>query len=349
MKMKSLLLTTAATIGLTAATMAQNVPSYVPTNGLVGWWPFNGNATDESGNGNNGTVNGATLTTDRFGSTDNAYSFNGTTDDITYQQLFPFHLSNNASLSIWLNGLMPPNGIQGTYLKSRLDQPDNNRFNLFLNPINQDLKLNVDYRESNFNIHILNIDTVPSGNWINFVLTRNDNTYSTYINGQLASTSIDNNPTLPNSIGWVLGNDPSSFSDYAGKIDDIGIWNRSLTQQEITDLYNGNICYQTITVTDTLLINMGIITYNPITYNNTIKIFPNPANNHITIDYGNYASLNGYQLQIENSLGQQLFQTNITQQSDYLSLNNWGGNGFYFVHIIDPQGNTIDIRKIVLQ
>ena len=38
------------------------VPSYVPSNGLVGWWPFNGNANDESGNGNNGVVNGATLT-----------------------------------------------------------------------------------------------------------------------------------------------------------------------------------------------------------------------------------------------------------------------------------------------
>ncbi len=43
------------------------IPSYVPTNGLVGWWPFNGNANDESGNGNNGTVNGASLTSDRFG------------------------------------------------------------------------------------------------------------------------------------------------------------------------------------------------------------------------------------------------------------------------------------------
>jgi hypothetical protein len=37
---------------------AQNVPAFVPTNGLVGWWPFNGNANDESGNGNNGVVNG---------------------------------------------------------------------------------------------------------------------------------------------------------------------------------------------------------------------------------------------------------------------------------------------------
>ena len=89
--------------------------------------------------------------------------------------------------------------------------------------------------------------------------------------------------------------------------------------------------------------------YNRNIYNTSFKIFPNPANNHITIDYGNFATMNGYQLKIENSLGQQLFQTNITQQTDYLSLNNWGGNGLYFVHIIDAQGNTIDIRKIVLQ
>jgi len=36
-------------------------PSYVPTNGLIGWWPLNGNGNDESGNGNNGVINGATL------------------------------------------------------------------------------------------------------------------------------------------------------------------------------------------------------------------------------------------------------------------------------------------------
>jgi len=59
--------------------------------------------------------------------------------------------------------------------------------------------------------------------------------------------------------------------------------------------------------------------------------------------------MNGYQLKITNSLGQQMFQTAINQQSNYVSLASWGGNGLYFVHIIDPQGNTLDIRKIVLQ
>jgi hypothetical protein len=58
MMMKHLLTLTLLCFGLLA--QAQ-IPSYVPTNGLVGWWPFNGNANDESGNGNHGTVNGATL------------------------------------------------------------------------------------------------------------------------------------------------------------------------------------------------------------------------------------------------------------------------------------------------
>ena len=62
---------------LTVVTSYAQIPSYVPTNGLVGYWPFNGNANDESGNGNNGTVNGATLTTDRFGNVGEAYSFDG--------------------------------------------------------------------------------------------------------------------------------------------------------------------------------------------------------------------------------------------------------------------------------
>jgi len=58
------------------------LPSYVPSNGLVGYWPFNGNANDESGNGNNGTVNGATLTADRNGVAGNAYNFDGVNDYI---------------------------------------------------------------------------------------------------------------------------------------------------------------------------------------------------------------------------------------------------------------------------
>src|SRR5438477_5279250 len=54
-----------------------NIPDYIPADGLVGWWPFNGNANDNSGQANNGTVAGAVLTADRFGNPGAAYSFNG--------------------------------------------------------------------------------------------------------------------------------------------------------------------------------------------------------------------------------------------------------------------------------
>jgi hypothetical protein len=54
----------------------------VPSNGLVAYYPFNGNANDESGNGNNGVVYGATLVPDRFGNSNRAYYFNGTNNYI---------------------------------------------------------------------------------------------------------------------------------------------------------------------------------------------------------------------------------------------------------------------------
>ena len=69
---KTLFILAVFTLGTTAFSQ---IPNYVPSNGLVGWWPFTGNANDESGNANSGAILGATLTSDRFGSPNNAYSF----------------------------------------------------------------------------------------------------------------------------------------------------------------------------------------------------------------------------------------------------------------------------------
>jgi len=82
---------------------SQSVPSYVPTNGLVGWWGFNGNAQDGSGNGNHGTVNGATLTTDRFGNQNGAYQFANSEISIADNSLLDSTFSNSFSLAFWYN------------------------------------------------------------------------------------------------------------------------------------------------------------------------------------------------------------------------------------------------------
>jgi hypothetical protein len=82
---------------------------------------------------------------------------------------------------------------------------------------------------------------------------------------------------------------------------------------------------------------------------NTILIYPNPASDHITIDNGNYTAMAGYTIKIENNAGQQVFQSVVNQPQFYIDLSTWSGNGLYFVHLIDPQNNTVTVRKIVLQ
>jgi len=326
---------------------AQSIPYYIPKNGLVGWWPFNGNANDESGNYNNGTVNGATLTSDRFGKEKNAYNFDGLKDFIITQKT---NISGNVSrtYSIWIkstenisNQVIVDEGGKDCGTGFAICNYKNKiRLDNTCSPIDFNQNLNI----SNWHHIIITYDNSINGglNGIKFYLDgiqiNNSTTNGTY--------SINNGNIVPFTIGKSrLSNDQF----FKGDIDDIGIWNRVLTQQEITDIYNGNICYQQVTVTDTLIINTNLVSYNPITFKNTIKIYPNPANDHINIDYGNFTSLNGYQLKIINSLSQQVFQTNISQKNDYLNLTTWGGNGLYFVQIIDPQGNIIDIKKIVLE
>src|SRR5579862_6202583 len=72
------------------------------TNGLVAYYPFNGNAHDQSGNGNDGTVYGASLTTDRFGFLTNAYLFNGANDYIQVGDTPVLTMTNFLTISAWI-------------------------------------------------------------------------------------------------------------------------------------------------------------------------------------------------------------------------------------------------------
>ncbi len=115
-----------------------------------------------------------------------------------------------------------------------------------------------------------------------------------------------------------------------------------------TTIYDTVTVTNYTTVTDTLIINatLGLPAPNN---QNTILVYPNPASDHITIDNGNYTSMAGYSIKIENNTGQQVFQSIINQPLFYIDLSSWTGNGLYYVHLIDPQNNTVTIRKIVLQ
>ena len=353
---KSVLLTALAIAGFAVTSLAQTVPNYVPTNGLVGWWPFNGNAVDESVNTNDGTVNGATLTADRFGNASSAYSFDGNGNFISIpnsNSLSPQNITMNA----WFY-------VAQTYtsgnlcILSKMNHSSASYTGYYMNMDSLTYKKTVGYSiiGCSSGTGVGGYETKKSlftqkGVWYMLTATiSNSGMINLFLNGVLihqnqgGSFNPCNNSLSELRFGHWWNSDNQWFK---GQLDDIGIWNRALTQQEITNLYNGNICYQTITVT--LLINTNFTGFNPVTYQNTIKIWPNPTNDHITIDNGNLANLTGHQIKISNALGQQVFQSAITQQQFYVDMSTWGGNGIYFVNLINAQGVTIETRKIVLQ
>ena len=80
------------------------VPNYVPSDGLVAWYPFNGNANDESGVSANGEVFSAELTADRFGTPDEAYYFSGVGCSPHIETDIDFQGSTEGmTISFWLN------------------------------------------------------------------------------------------------------------------------------------------------------------------------------------------------------------------------------------------------------
>ena len=218
-------------------------------NGLVGYWPFCGNANDLSGNGNNGTVNGATLTTDRFGNANSAYSFDGVND---YIRIINSPTLNNASVAIsgWFNTNNLPiddgiyaKGIIGKWWQS--SSICNSNYNSYLLCLtkpsglqNTFLGAATDYYAGN---NFYTSTTISTNNWYHFTFIHNSTTGgSLYINGNLInSNSISG--SICNSINdLIMGADISNGNVYRffnGKLDDIGIWNRALSPSEIQQLY----------------------------------------------------------------------------------------------------------------
>lgn len=226
---------------------AKAQPNYVPTNGLVGWWPFNGNANDESGNGNNGIVNGATLTTDRFGVANKAFQF-----------------GNNKWIAIADNQSLRPSQITLTSWVKMDGAPFTDNYGNSSYPIFYKGQYEVYHYDAAFMKIKQNsgCGSYLGGGWIpwnpNYGLTYNYTTWhfivgifdGSNVKLYVDNVLIENYPTTINSIdncsnageGFKIGRVHNlSTLFFNGKIDDLGIWNRALTACEIADLYNAQL------------------------------------------------------------------------------------------------------------
>ena len=337
---------------ITTSCTTGNLPVSLAS-GIMAWHPFCGNPNDESGNGNNGIANGPLLTQDRFGNANSAYQFNGTSDYIL-TSLMPPAGKNSRTISFWAKTNDPNIMVPMDYGDANAN---GGSFDLIFNSPCEGFGLDVgDGVVTRGDTSLLN------NNWHHCVLLYDSaygNTISNarmFIDGieqsSVSCSAIDPNAEIqtiaanPLNIGRAFTN----VRFFHGDLDDIGVWNRILTNQEILNLYQTGICFQNVTVTDTLIINANITGFNPVTYQHSIKIYPNPAYDHITIDNGsNYATLAGYTLRIDNSLAQTVYSTVVTQQIYSIDLSTWNGNGIYFVYLINSTGHIVDVKKIVIQ
>lgn len=380
----------------------------LPTSGLVGYWPFNGNANDESNNGNNGTVSGAILTTDRFGNTNSAYSFDGTNDYIVVADNASLK-PNRVSISAWVK-------LNSTSCTKTGGNPDMSSVIFKKNSYNSYFEgYMIGYRTDLNKFHGLasNAEKNATGfsnsvilnTWKHIVVTIDSDTLKFYENGILFQTVLTGFSLNYSNTPLCFGSTQQNYNGYFnGVIDDIGIWNRVLTQDEILALYflgtckdttlndtttyyvsniefqskspkiyyentdslitkggcdsvvnryikfefNPNYCTDTITVEDTLNIQIESSINHYSKNNNEIKIYPNPTKDNLWIECEDYTNMNNYQIKIVTISGSTLWSSYISQQKYNIDISNYS-KGLYFIEIYDNTDSKIITKKIVLQ
>jgi hypothetical protein len=244
--MKNLML--AALILASSHSFAQ-VPPYVPTTGLVGWYPFTGNANNAAGTGKNGTVNGPVTTSDRFGNPGSAYYFNGHSDNILIDTAFFNTGWHNYTISVWLNSDSTSNPYNYNHNQSLINTIPHQGLEIYYNwgGLNNTYGLLAGSNPAgtSWNIFFLRptVEHVASHVWKHIVLVKTeDASYHVYINGALDTTHTTTISAIDYYNKLIIGNtDPSVITEgFWGKLDDYGIWNTALTACDIKRLYNSS-------------------------------------------------------------------------------------------------------------
>jgi hypothetical protein len=205
--------------------------------GLVAFYPFNGDASDLSGNGNNGVIDGAALTSDRFGNEKSAFSFNGAGNTILANVKNMPVIDSPLSFSWWFytDSL--------AVFKSRSDAQNM----IVLVNREEGIGVQVGFRSPGYNTlgfdtwnwgggTLLQAKSPDPGKWYHCVYSFDGSTHRFYINAkEIASSTARTQAGIPTVL--MFGNYPTGRQYFKGKLDDIRIYNRSIKKSEIDILY----------------------------------------------------------------------------------------------------------------
>ncbi len=268
--------------------------------GLVAYYPFNGNANDISGNNNNGVITSVTSSADRFGIANTAYTFSG--GNIAVPMTTELAMTGDRTFSCWFkaNGSQTGGRIyENTYLNSGIGLYNGN-------------KLDAWHCSNGQSRNVVNITFGTLSEWhhLVYVADATNSLGKVYIDGALSGTMSATSSSCPSSwlgayMRFGLG---ASGEVFNGSLDDIGIWNRSLTETEIRQLYNNNISvtWSTGATTNVIVVNPTQTTTYTATISDGISscqeqiVVTVPADPTITTS-GTTAICNGSSVQLTSS------------------------------------------------
>jgi len=251
--------------------------------GLVAYYPFDGNADDKSGNGYNGVAkNGAVLTHGINGTANNAYHFDGTDDWIdipnfntdftetafTFNVWFEIDAVKSRQVIFWIRDDQPSIGLTtGSTIYFQ------HRMNINVPPVPVDEY--TDYKSN----------PIAVGVWYMATYTYNsaDNTLRFYLNGkEVGWRKLGSNFIKSSTNVFRIGLDDYSSRTFNGTIDEFRIYNRALSEAEIKEIYGIHHTDETIIYTDATFTGIG--TGKPdATYKSLTEAINNVASSNCTI------------------------------------------------------------------
>jgi hypothetical protein len=259
MKYKSLGCAIAMSVGVLTAPLALADLN----DGLVAHYPFDGNAQDASGNGNDGTVNGATLTEDRLGNVDSAYQLDGN-DYIEVQDSSLLDLTATFTISLWINQSQAQASGYRLIDKVTPGVNDGYGFDTYDNSTGKRMRFIGGAKNVSAN-------TAYSLNeWHYLVVTFSNGTSTFYLDGITDGSGNHGSSMQTNNLPLRIGTSRSKYTNtlgFKGMMDDVRIYNRALSECEIQSLYTGKdecapVC-QLYGVHDDGLNDSQLFTVNP--------------------------------------------------------------------------------------
>jgi gliding motility-associated-like protein len=227
-----------------------SIAQFTLTDSLIAYYPFNGNSIDESNNGNNGTVFGATLTTDRLGNPNSAYSFDGINDEIIVTTPFGGQavINNEFTMTGWLKTTTSKtNAVVISIHTACQGGASNDYFIAHISNLNNGTASFSDfitqlYYHSPFTM--TDESAISDDNWHFFAYTYDNGSTVLRIDNNIVASDnvIPSNYNHSPSVNLVIGNVHSTscpFDSYfEGDLDELRLYTRVLSNSELGILYN---------------------------------------------------------------------------------------------------------------